>query len=74
MLNINLLNVPGKQVEGVEEKVIPTIQKKTANLKSDIEKTDIKSSISPLKSSIKIIATIILFIFVVLYYYFKYYD
>jgi len=74
MLNINLLNEPGKQVEGVEEKIIPTVQKETANLKSDIESNEIESTISPLKSGIKIITIIILFIFVVLYYYFKYYD
>ncbi len=74
MLNINLLNEPGKQVEGIEKKIIPTVQKEPANLKLDIEKTEIKNTINPVKTGIKIITTIILFIFVVLYYYFKYYD
>ena len=74
MLNINLLNDPGKQIEGVEEKIIPTVQKESANLKLDIKSTESKSARSPLKFGIKIITAIILVIFIVLYYYFKYYD
>ena len=75
MLNINLLNKPGKQIDGVEKKIIPVIHDKPINLKLDTESGDeAKNKINPLRTTITITITIILFTFIMLYYYFQYYD